>query len=115
MDDQPLGGTSYYRLKQVDTDGTFTYGPVAAVVRSNGIADLNIWPNPVERELHFTASGDAEVIRLHDAAGRLIEEQHVVGASGVITLDLDGVPSGVLILTVTMQDGSATQQRILKR
>lgn len=115
LDEQPLGGTSYYRLKQVDTDGTFTYGPVAAVVRSNSIADLKIWPNPVERELHFTASGDAEAIRLHDAAGRLIEEQHVVGYSGVITMDLDGVPSGVLILTVTMQDGSATQQRILKR
>jgi hypothetical protein len=114
MDEQPLSGTSYYRLKQVDTDGTFTYGPVAAVVRSNGIADLNIWPNPVEGEMNFTASGDVEAIRLHDAAGRLIEEQRVVGYSGVITVDLGGVPTGVLILPVTMQDGSIKQKRILK-
>ncbi len=115
MDEEPLSGTSYYRLKQVDTDGTFTYGPVVAVVRGTTNADLSIWPNPVEHELHFSAAGEVEAFRLLDAAGRLIDAQQVRGSSGVITLDLDGVPTGVLILTVTMKDGSSKQQRVLKR
>ena len=49
VDAQPLGGTSYYRLKQVDHDGTFAYSPVAVI--TNGAApasEVSLYPNPAQ-------------------------------------------------------------------
>lgn len=45
-DNDPIDGTSYYRLKQVDIDGTFEYSKIVAVDRkiSN---ELTIAPNPI--------------------------------------------------------------------
>lgn len=44
-DDQPVKGISYYKLKQVDFDGRFSYSP-AIRVEFNGKAPLSIYPNP---------------------------------------------------------------------
>jgi hypothetical protein len=48
--------TSYYRLKQVDFDGTVTYSEIRAVDgESNGkYIDWKIYPNPVSSELQVT-------------------------------------------------------------
>lgn len=45
IDDNPIQGLSYYRLKQVDFDGHFEYfGPV--LVNNNSKVSLQIFPNP---------------------------------------------------------------------
>lgn len=46
MDEAPETGTSYYRLKQTDVDGTSTYSPVV-LVDMNSTASFSIYPNPV--------------------------------------------------------------------
>lgn len=44
---QPLTGTSYYRLKQVDYDGQFTYSKLVPVfVESVGSFNFTVYPNP---------------------------------------------------------------------
>ena len=45
-DDRPLAGLSYYRLRQVDQDGTITVGPSVTVHRAVPHT-LRIHPNPV--------------------------------------------------------------------
>lgn len=54
----PYPGTSYYRLKQVDIDGSFTYSSIAAV-EFNGETDWIIYPNPSQGSFTI-ASGFAE-------------------------------------------------------
>ncbi|RZJ57486.1 MAG: hypothetical protein EOO55_03285 [Hymenobacter sp.] len=39
-------GTVYYRLRQVDLDGTSTYSPVRTVAFEMGAASLKLYPNP---------------------------------------------------------------------
>lgn len=39
-------GTVYYRLRQVDLDGTSTYSPVRTVAFEKGAASLKLYPNP---------------------------------------------------------------------
>ena len=42
-------GTCYYRLRQVDTDGTASYSPVRAVKRATAAAEgLALYPNPAQ-------------------------------------------------------------------
>lgn len=42
VDYNPYGGTSYYRLKQTDFDGTSKYSDVAAVSCGNNVTDFNL-------------------------------------------------------------------------
>ncbi|WP_191967962.1 T9SS type A sorting domain-containing protein [Rhizosphaericola mali] len=47
-DDEPVSGTNYYRLKQVDFDGNYTYSSIASIYYSGIVSsmDISIYPNP---------------------------------------------------------------------
>jgi len=45
-DESPFAGKIYYRLKQVDNDGTLTYSPIATVVFTDNWR-LVVYPNPM--------------------------------------------------------------------
>lgn len=79
-------GTHYYRLKQVDLDGTFTYSKVIAVKHSYGLgrASLAVAPNPVSNG-QFTLSlpevATNAQLQILDLNGRLMATQNL--AAGV--------------------------------
>lgn len=55
-DSNPYDNTSYYRLKQVDFDGRFTYSESKEVhldPRNKAIANLTFFPNPVVNQLNL--------------------------------------------------------------
>jgi hypothetical protein len=45
IDQEPLNGESYYRVKQIDVDGESAYSPA---VRIDNLAAAELYPNPVE-------------------------------------------------------------------
>lgn len=45
-DKNPAPGRMFYRLKQVDLDGKFTYSNVAVIIFSNNRRSLAVYPNP---------------------------------------------------------------------
>lgn len=87
--------TVYYRLRQVDTDGTFTFSPVRvlAVVGGQSPATLALFPNPAHGRVEWTALADTPA-ELLDLSGRRIS----MVAAGNLTLDLTSVPAGMYIL-----------------
>lgn len=45
VDESPRLGVNYYRLRQIDTDGTFSYSPIrSAIIRTNGDIVLPLSP-----------------------------------------------------------------------
>jgi len=87
----------YYRLRQVDADGTAAYSPVrtVAVARPAGLA---LFPNPTHNAATLTgAKPGAEVVVL-DAVGRHVAT-FVADASGKAALALPGpLASGVYVV-----------------
>ena len=56
----PLSGINYYRLKQIDFDGTFTYSDIVSVSMKNNdeLLILSVFPNPTNGKiLNLTTSG----------------------------------------------------------
>lgn len=45
VDSKPFAGTSYYRLKQTDFDGEYSYSPIVSV-NSSPINGISLYPNP---------------------------------------------------------------------
>lgn len=59
VDPHPYNGTSYYRLKQTDFDGSYAYSaPVSVNLQGDLFFDVTVFPNPGAAEhMHATVSG----------------------------------------------------------
>ena len=74
QDTNPLIGTSYYRLKQVDIDGQYTYSAWTKVVAPSKIGTIALYPNPVVGDkllltIEGTGSDKFEDIKVTDITG----------------------------------------------
>src|SRR5690606_7735057 len=87
---QPAPGTSYYRLKQTDFNGTATYSWVVPV-HCAGNADLLLFPNPASDRFHcrLPASPEAQVLQVHDALGRTVWSREFPASATVRTVEVD--------------------------
>lgn len=89
-DDQPLKGTSYYRLKQVDFDGKFSYSKIEKVEFEgasgmNEIEVLSLEPNPFNETLNavYNLPADGEtLVRIMDAKGKTVYSENEFRNSG---------------------------------
>ncbi len=61
----------YYRLRQVDLDGSFTYSPVRAVAVPLA-AGLALFPNPARASTTLTGAAPGARVQVYDALGRLV-------------------------------------------
>ncbi len=56
MDERPYSGVSYYRLKQTDFDGNFSYSDIKAVdVKTDGL-NISVYPNPANDFVNIRSS-----------------------------------------------------------
>ncbi|KAA5544956.1 T9SS type A sorting domain-containing protein [Adhaeribacter rhizoryzae] len=62
----------YYRLKQTDFDGTFTYSKVIVVKGSSQLATLAVYPNPSTGQFTLQGVTNITAATVMDAAGRTV-------------------------------------------
>lgn len=112
-DATPLATQAYYRLAQVDADGTVrSHGeiPVEGCVHSNGM--LNAYPNPTNGLLTIALRGATTdgvgTIEVHDATGQLVLRSSISIADrqGRGTIDLSPMGSGVYFISAPGVAGS---------
>ena len=91
----------YYRLRQVDLDGTATYSPVRTVAVAAGPAALALFPNPTtDRASTLTGAQPGTTVTVIDAVGRLVLAIPA-DAAGTAALALPhGLATGVYVVRV---------------
>ena len=101
-DAKPLSTlVSYYRLKQVDTDGQAVYSPVR-VVRYVLAPVITVFPNPTTDRVHVTWPASEGAITswcLTNVLGQVLATKLVAGSQD-FTVDLLPCPAGSYYLTV---------------
>lgn len=101
VDEHPLPGANYYRLKQTDNDGTATSSDVRVVeIGARGPGGLVLMPNPATAfvDLHANGPLDAELTLL-GMDGRIIRRQRVA-ASTTLRIGIDDLPRGAYLVSL---------------
>ncbi len=113
IDNAPLKGTGYYRLKMTDLDGRSTN---SRIVKITGIKSdaFSVYPNPPVSYMNIRYAGNKETVsvKIYDGAGRLVKNE--MRKSGPeIQVDLTPLHSGLYI--IKLSDGeNSFHERFIK-
>ena len=113
----------YYRLKQVDVDGNYTYS-VVKVVRISNISNqtvaVQVMPNPYMDKLNVNFEsqneGKAE-IRMISASGIIVKKMESTISKGSNTIQLGDLSSqlpGMYIINIIVNGQSVGSQKVIK-
>lgn len=100
-------GVIYYRIKQIDKDGKFTYTEIRSIrLEGKGAVVINIYPNPVKdvATVMLDLEQDVKVvIAVADAAGKQIQKIEFQGIKGMNTkkVNMLNLPSGTYAFRIT--------------
>ena len=118
-DDNNYPGISYYRLKQIDNDGQFSYSEIVTVKGFSFDDSLLVYPNPAKDYLnisiYLTKASPATFI-VTDAAGKTILSKTVTLSAGVNydRLLLSGFNGGVYTLKLQRTNDVALIKNFVK-
>ena len=92
-------GNTYYRLKNVDLDGKFTYSQIRTVKGYGTTDDVTVFPNPARSNSKISVVGVTanSSIQLLDFSGKVLKN---INSSIVNLIDLSGVKNGSYLIRI---------------
>ena len=113
LDQQSPTGLSYYRLKQTDFNGAFTYSNTIRIKREEGRFGFNsISPVPAVNyvEVSFNLESEAKThIQIHNLTGKTIAAYELNGIKGTNTLELDVEVFSAGIYLISIHNGESVK------
>ncbi len=118
IDESPVAGLNYYRLKQVDKDGRFSYSKVVTMSISGSAAFWQVYPNPAHNStsLHINTSLGKMDVQLVTAAGNVVYRNQLSTtiAGQKLDIPLVNLAGGIYFLKVATAKGVQTQKILVK-
>jgi hypothetical protein len=124
VDPAPMNGKNFYRLKNYEADGNYTYSSIVLVEFKKGIYGLSFqnYPNPFvsTTQIKYEVGTRGPVkIMIYDINGMmlslLVSKQDETPGSYTIQWDGSRYPAGTYIYKIITPDGTITQKMIKAR
>jgi hypothetical protein len=111
----PLGGTNYYRLKQVDKDGKFSMSKVVAIkgLKPTSLQLVGVYPNPAVNKLNVNIESpvvDFVTLVVTDMTGKVLMNKMKAMAVGDnnVELNVSTLPAGSYFIKAVCANGCET-------
>jgi hypothetical protein len=112
-DHNPVHGYNYYRLKQIDLDGTFDYSLMRVVIfGEENAGKVIVFPNPTSLYVTITELKGNENINIYDVSGRKIKS--AISTSSTTDISLEGLKEGIYHIQINGQNGEVSSHKIVK-
>ena len=100
IDPNPVFGPNYYRLKQVDLDGNYTYSAVR-VVNLDLEGETLLFPNPANQLTQIVQKNIAKkMITILDDAGRIVPAEINITSDDSVEINTVYLANGVYLITI---------------
>ena len=115
QDKAPVNNTmNYYRLQQIDLDGTPTLSDIVSVFVSGSNNGVKLMPNPVIGDLTISNIKVGSDIKIIGAGGQVVKA--AVASTNIFKLNgLGSLPSGIYMVVVTNLNGKTETHKIYKK
>jgi hypothetical protein len=110
------GGIIYYRLKQVDIDGKFSYSSVRIIRLGDEKTSITLatFPNPVATDLRITLPSSWQSkhlqIDFYNVSGQLVNAQDIANSSQTESISVASLQKGIYFVQVRNGAETAKQQ-----
>ena len=120
VDKNPLGRNNYYRLKQVDFDGKFSYTKIISVNQNSNLdnAVFSVFPNPANDFITIQVKDlvtENHDVLLYDTKGRLIAKTILYQGSTIVFFDTRQLYSGEYLIKIVDKNGSFTKKVMINK
>ncbi len=93
----PASGVNYYRLRQVDFDGSYDYSPVRTLqMQSDAAAAYRVFPNPAPGQFWISAPVQDGAFHLYSSTGQRVLSGRLLGDA----IEVNSLPAGLYVLQV---------------
>ena len=120
-DREPLEGLSYYRLKQVDYDGQFSYSDPVAIFNNQieNSDEVFMYPNPSSAGSVFlripeVMNGYRTELRLFDLSGKLLIKELYDAHSDVYEMSYGNLIPGIYLVQINSEVLNETKKLVVK-
>ena len=116
------GNVSYYRIKSIDADGSYSYSPIIKISNTTaGVTNsFRISPNPVITYTNLEVQSSVAtkpMLTIIDAAGKKINEQQIILQRGInsIPLNFTGLNPGIYYVELVDENNTKQVIKVLKK
>lgn len=116
VDENPIHGMNYYRLRQVDEDGRFAWSNLAeAEIDLSRYASVTVFPNPAATEISFSFRAvEQGTLQIFDLQGKLLTVKEVRD-SQTLQMDLNGFQNGMYIYRLLNKSEALTGRFVVSK
>lgn len=108
IDNHPMTGVSYYRLKQTDFDGDFSYSNIVPIKFEQNI-ELSVYPNPTTDCIvisHPQKNQSSSSLKVYNMQGQLVLNKEITKENINLQLGIEQLPNGHYFIKISNQNNT---------
>lgn len=113
IDKSPSQGINYYRLRQVDNDGSFTFSKIIDI-KQNGASELMVFPNPSVGNLTLKGLSDVVSYEAYAINGKKVEVKLEKSGADYQVVFTENQAKGVYLLKLKTIEKSYNYRLVLE-
>lgn len=117
VDESPFNSMNYYRLKQVDLDGLYSYSNAIAIEFDRDLNAISLYPNPANTFVYVDINGPLRGTtrtRVVTLSGQVVVEEYSNSYAQPIRLNIETLKLGTYFIEVHA-DGEVYRSRFIKQ